>query len=701
MADGLNAAFRVGEWIVQPTLNSLTPAAAARQPGSQTLKPQSLEPKTMELLLYLCARQGQVVGADELIRAVWGGRPMGDNPVYKSVAKLRRALGDDAARPRYIATVAKRGYRLLAMVEPLSVDELPSNRLEGKATRQQRTLLRRSLPVAAGMLAGVLLATIVFWPNNDEPLQLQAVTGFPGSHTQPSLSPDGGSVVYVDDAGAGGQLWRLDFAGTAPRQLTSGEPPDARPRWSPDGEAILFMRKGGIWTLPAGGGEAAVVIHNAYNPNWSPDGRQIVFERHYEVWIANADGSRQERVPGVARRELALAARWPAFSHDGAEIVYLEAGGTPFADLWRVRLDGGDPTRLTFAPAMASAPVWHPNGRHVIYSTQRGGSRTLWQVDSGNGIARPLLVGSGDDDFPDVSRDGRRLVFSNRRERFALLRSDAGTGTRDVLHESRQMLLGPELSHQGDRVAFFALARTGGVQLFTLPLRGGTALQVSDDALATHAIPRWSADDQALYFYRSRDVHEFARLPLDGGEAIVLVPGWQWNVANGASVNPDGRRVAYSRLSGQVPVQTLIRDLETGSDESFYATLEYPRWSAAGDSLLGALHTGLEFPGDVAICRLASSQCRILAEDGRIPIWSADESAVYFVRGFGPRQELFVVPADGSGAERRVLDMSPLFPLGPFYDVTATGDVIWVRYERQASELWITTLRTDEAATDK
>jgi Tol biopolymer transport system component/DNA-binding winged helix-turn-helix (wHTH) protein len=659
----------------------------------------------MELLLFLCARQGQVIGADELIRAVWGGRPMADNPVYKSVAKLRRALGDDAANPRYIATVAKRGYRLLATVEPLSADELSSpgtsRGFEGKSRRRAAALLRRSLPVAAGMLAGVVLAVIVFWPDRDEPLRLQAVSGFAGSHSQPSLSPDGASVVFVDDDGNGGQLWRLDFVATAPRQLTDGEPPDSRPRWSPGGDSILFMRRGGIWKVAADGGEAEAVIHNAYNPNWSPDGRLIVFERHYEIWIANADGSRQERVPGVARRELALAARWPAFSPDGAQIVYLDAGGTPLADLWRAPIDGGEPTRLTFAPAMASAPVWHPNGRHVIYSTQRGGSRTLWQVDIGSGISRPLLVGSGDDDFPDVSRDGRRLVFSNHRERFALVRSNAGTGIADVLYESRQMLLGPELSHAGDRIAFFALARTGGVQLFTLPLEGGTALQLSHDALATHAIPRWSADDRALYFYRSRDAHDFARLPVDGGEATVLVPGWQWNVANGSSVDPAGRRIAYSRLSGQVPVQTLIRDLATGSDQSFHATLEYPRWSAAGDSLLGALHTGLEFPGDVAICPLASPECRVLADEGRIPMWSADETAVYFVRGFGRRQELFVVPADGSTAERSVLDMSPLFPLGPFYDVTASGDVIWVRYEREASELWITALPSDEAAADK
>jgi DNA-binding winged helix-turn-helix (wHTH) protein/TolB-like protein/Tfp pilus assembly protein PilF len=88
-------------------------------PGGET----SLEPKTIAVLLHLARRPGQVVGADELIQAVWRGRPMGDNPVYRCIAQLRRALGDDPRAPAYIATVPTRGYRLIAPVEPL--DEEP------------------------------------------------------------------------------------------------------------------------------------------------------------------------------------------------------------------------------------------------------------------------------------------------------------------------------------------------------------------------------------------------------------------------------------------------------------------------------------------------------------------------------------------------------------------------------------------------
>ena len=106
MSESANNVFRVGDWLVEADLNRLS------RDGESLL----VEPKAMDVLVYLCRRPGEVVSADELIDAIWQGRPMGDNPVYKSVAKLRRALGDDAGRPRYIATVAKKGYRLLAGV---------------------------------------------------------------------------------------------------------------------------------------------------------------------------------------------------------------------------------------------------------------------------------------------------------------------------------------------------------------------------------------------------------------------------------------------------------------------------------------------------------------------------------------------------------------------------------------------------------
>jgi DNA-binding winged helix-turn-helix (wHTH) protein len=108
-------AFRLGAWRVDPGLGRISMENAERV----------VEPKVMEVLVHLAARRGELVSTDELITTVWRGRPMGDNPVHRCVSILRRTLGDDAHSPRYIGTIPKRGYRVVASVEPVRGEAVP------------------------------------------------------------------------------------------------------------------------------------------------------------------------------------------------------------------------------------------------------------------------------------------------------------------------------------------------------------------------------------------------------------------------------------------------------------------------------------------------------------------------------------------------------------------------------------------------
>ena len=83
----------------------------------------------MELLLLLCSHAGEVVTTDEIINRCWPRLDTGDNPLHKTLAQLRKALGDSATQPRYIETIRKRGYRAIAEVrfpvgQEQSVNEL-------------------------------------------------------------------------------------------------------------------------------------------------------------------------------------------------------------------------------------------------------------------------------------------------------------------------------------------------------------------------------------------------------------------------------------------------------------------------------------------------------------------------------------------------------------------------------------------------
>lgn len=674
MTDRPQNGFRIGDWLVEPDLNRLSTEHETAQ----------VEPKAMAVLVYLCRRPGRVVSTDEIIADVWAGRPMGDNPVYKTIAKLRRTLGDDPGNPRFIATVPKKGYRLVCAVS--------EGGAHAAATEKPTQPPRRLPLIAVGLVAGVAIAGLLFWRPQVGPASVRLVSSFPGSHSQPSYSLEGEHLTFVSDAGGVPHIWVLDRGSLNPRQLTHGEDADARPRWSPDGHTILFARRNSIWSVPEAGGDAIEVVRDAYNPNWSGDGRRIVFERRYQVWIADADGGQQERVVGIPQPELPLSPRWPALSPDGTRIVYFDSDNTPLGDLWLIDAGGGDPDRLTFSPALGGAPVWTPDGEHIIYSSQRGGSRTLWRVNLRTKNAEALLVGSGDDDFPDLDPDGTRVIYTNSRQRFALVLSDPDTGKHQDLFESRQTLVAPELSPGGDSLVFFGAARAGSFQIFTLPLTGGTPRMITSDPTAAHALPQWSGDGSAFYYFHVATETSFNRVDVAGGEPVSVVDGWNWNVANGARVDPGQERIIYSRLTGQTPVQTRVRNLTTEQDRSFHATLEYPRWSADGLNVTGSRLIDQRFPGDVAICPIAGSECRILAEGARIPVWSADETLVYFVRGFGPSQDLFVAPVDGSGEERQIMTMAPLFPLGPFYAVTRDGMILWVRYEEGRKELWVAEL---------
>jgi transcriptional activator of cad operon len=106
--------LRVGHWQVDRASGELIGAAGATR----------LEPKVADLLFLLAAERGEVVARERLQAALWPGLVVGDDVLARTVFKLRQALGDDAKAPRYVETIAKRGYRLVAEVAP-AADAVP------------------------------------------------------------------------------------------------------------------------------------------------------------------------------------------------------------------------------------------------------------------------------------------------------------------------------------------------------------------------------------------------------------------------------------------------------------------------------------------------------------------------------------------------------------------------------------------------
>jgi TolB-like protein/DNA-binding winged helix-turn-helix (wHTH) protein len=100
--------FLMGPWRVDPARDEIS------RDGS-TVK---LEPRTMRVLVCLAESDGDIVSVNELLDSVWKDLVVTQYSVYQAVAVLRRALGDDPKEPTYIASVPRRGYRLVAPVVP-------------------------------------------------------------------------------------------------------------------------------------------------------------------------------------------------------------------------------------------------------------------------------------------------------------------------------------------------------------------------------------------------------------------------------------------------------------------------------------------------------------------------------------------------------------------------------------------------------
>jgi transcriptional activator of cad operon len=137
MTTSASSKLRIGDWCVDPNAGLISRDGEAVR----------LEARTLRLLLDLAQHPGEVVSIDDLLDRVWTGVIVTPDSVYQAVTSLRRLLGDDPKRPRYIATVPRLGYRLIAEVAPWTGE--PAPRLRRPRGRVALALSILALVVAA------------------------------------------------------------------------------------------------------------------------------------------------------------------------------------------------------------------------------------------------------------------------------------------------------------------------------------------------------------------------------------------------------------------------------------------------------------------------------------------------------------------------------------------------------------------------
>jgi Tol biopolymer transport system component len=525
------------------------------------------------------------------------------------------------------------------------------------------------------------------------PARVVPLTHGQGNDASPAFSPDGKSLVFASDRDGNWDLWVALVAGGAPVAITRTPEKEGLPAWSPDGSQVAFQRarpggtRSDVYLMPALGGDARKLVEDASDPAWSPDGRVLAYADFASGWsriatIPVAPGGQPTAVTSV---EEGFFHRRPSWTPDGRAIVFNRSPGGRVGVLMRVPAIGGTPETLTRDPEGTAniAAAVTPDGRHVVHASDRGGSLNLWRIPIAGGPPERITAGAGQDLEPQVSRDGRRIVFIHSPVVTRLLAWSPATGRSATLTS----LLGseawaPRVSPDGAQVVFSQKV-AGNPWKMVLLERASGATRTLLEGLPDVLWARFHPDGRSLVFdARFRPGGRIGQVGLDGR-------GLRWLTAEGGDatycdVSPDGRQIAFvrSQVGG---ADVVVRSISGGPERLAAPGATLPAFSPDGRRLLIA--RSRSFSGGVGVVDVAGGEPRWLTTSGTWPVWSADGRSILFA-DVGPEgdQAAWTVALDG-GAPR---------PLGryrwrgahyPF--ALANGELITTDSSDTKSTLWL------------
>ena len=150
-----NTGFTMGEWFVDPASNVVKNSQGKRR----------LQPRVMDVLVYLAERPGKVTSRRELLAAIWPGLVVTEDALNRAISDLRKVLGDPFDHPRFIETIRKRGYRLLQPVARSEGEGGMSAEIAGGGDPPGESRKISSIPIQVHWKTVVITAAVVtaFW----------------------------------------------------------------------------------------------------------------------------------------------------------------------------------------------------------------------------------------------------------------------------------------------------------------------------------------------------------------------------------------------------------------------------------------------------------------------------------------------------------------------------------------------------------
>jgi Tol biopolymer transport system component/DNA-binding winged helix-turn-helix (wHTH) protein len=659
-----------------------------------------LQSQPFKLLAILLSHAGEIVTREELQQQIWGSETVVnfDHSLGTAVNKVREALGDSAEHPHYIETLAKRGYRFIAPIEPLDFPEphaisrtvLVASAVQVEAPAAKRvpsrleTVRWQIVAAAAGVIVVILLG-LRLWESAEVAtprlLPFTQITSsdsiFPGDvgiERFPALLTDGSRLYFSKiESGRIALAYSAISGGDAHPLVT---PPEiGEPRLadiSPDGSKLLVFGEvlteleRTMWIVPSAGGAARKIMSGlGHDGTWMPDGSTVLYASGRNILITRNDGQEARVLTSVPGR-----AFWLRCAPDGSRVRFTVVdSATRATSLWEFTF--ADKKLRPLLPGWSNPTSeccgnWTPDGKYFVFQSNRVEGSNIWILPEKSWIGGPtpspsqLTAGPLNFIGPVPARHGDQVFFTGAHKRSQLRRYDAAT--RQFIPYLREIGMAgrTEFSRDGTRVAWVSTSDGG---LWQSRLDGSQRLQLTSGPMRVFMM-RWSPDARSIAFMGKEPgkTWKIYSIATEGGKPQIVSedarnqadPDW----------SPDGKTIVYGRSSeymaeDSTPKSIQMVDLTTrlvstvpGSEGLFS-----PRWSPDGRYLIA-------MPLDqrkLMLFDIASKKWTEMANGTfNNPVWSKDGKYIYY-QSYDEGSPIRRMPV-GGGRVEEIADFRDLQP---------------------------------------
>ena len=634
--------------------------------------PQILQPIVRKCLMKSTAERYQT--AQDLLGDLLGVKQNGDfssgdkreQPITVPTARLEPKSSKENARP---VSKSPRIY-FWKSAEQNAATAPSSVRIENEQAAEKR-FRRLNFSIILPVLLIIGAAALIYWQfiKTDSSENFDALrparladwkSGANSLYTDYRISNNGKMIAFSSTQSGGNEaVYVKQTTDGEDIRVTKDERRSFSPLWSPDDQYLAFVsvreNEHGIYVCPSFGGSTKLLKliepEHVSLRHWSKNGTAIFYEMKGNLFRLDLTSLEIVSVTDFAESS---DDRNFSFSPDESQIVFCDRFNEQ-TDIWTMPVKGGEPFRLTNDADKETRPLWHADGKRILYNVARMSDMQINLVRADASLPVQVTRGGGNYELIDLSPDGTKIFYTSWEKRSDVSRIETENGQETEYATEIESEMWATLSPDGKSIVYQtnssprSLTNLHESSLVIKPVK-----TVSPPLVIKGYNPKWLPDSRRVAFLRWHEAeqkYQYWLVNITNGETIQITtngiasptvssmpisrndPGNNWshdatrfvyldfkkqnifmaspgnsgllNLTNNSDPNtrffppqfsPDGKRVVY--LSTQKPAEhkRSVWLNEQGKVRELFSTEAYLHllgWSASGNEIFLAMTDGV------------------------------------------------------------------------------------------------------------